>query len=56
MTDRILAVVALVVLALFLAVVPIFVPHPDLIVLAIICFLLAAFDFWRQLSQRSGRN
>ncbi|WP_157038006.1 MULTISPECIES: hypothetical protein [Chelativorans] len=52
MTDKILAAVALAVLALFLAVVPIFVPSPDLIVLAVLCFLLATFDFWRQLFRR----
>lgn len=56
MTDRILALLALIVLALFLSVVPIFVPSPDLILLALLCFLLAAFDFWRELFRGGGEK
>lgn len=56
MTDRILALLALVSLALFISVVPIFVPSPDLILLAIFCLLLAAFDFWRQLFRGNGKG
>ncbi|TWH36555.1 MULTISPECIES: hypothetical protein [unclassified Aminobacter] len=54
MTDRLLALISLIGLALFLCVVPIWVPSPDLIVLAVLCFLLAAFDFWRELFRAGG--
>lgn len=56
MTDRILALLALLALGLFISVVPIFVPSPDLILLAVLCFLLAAYDFWRQLFRGNGRR
>lgn len=49
MTDKILAGVALLGLIAFLITVPIFVPHPDLIIFTLGCVLLAAFDFWREL-------
>ncbi|TWG63598.1 hypothetical protein [Aminobacter sp. J44] len=54
MTDRLLALISLIGLALFLCVVPIWVPSLDLIVLAVLCFLLAAFDFWRELFRAGG--
>lgn len=54
MTDRFLALLALIGLALFLVVVPLWVPSPDLILLAVLCFLLAAYDFWRELFRGGG--
>lgn len=49
MTDRILAIIALATFAVFVSVVPIFVPDIDLIVVTLIAIGLAAFDFWREL-------
>lgn len=54
MTDRLIAILALLGLAAFVATVPIFVPHADLIILAVACVALAAFDFWRELFRRGG--
>ncbi len=45
MSDRILAFVALLTLIAFLAVVPIFVPDPDLIVVTVFVVALAVWDF-----------
>lgn len=49
MTEKILAIVALLGLIAFVIVVPLFVPHIDLIIFTVACVLLAAFDFWREL-------
>ncbi|MDI5934630.1 hypothetical protein QLQ85_14350 [Halomonas sp. M4R5S39] len=49
MTDKVLAIVALLGLIAFLITVPLFVPHIDLIIFTVMCVLLAAFDFWREL-------
>lgn len=49
MTDKVLAIAALLGLIAFLVTVPLFVPHVDLIVFTVLCALLAAFDFWREL-------
>lgn len=52
MTDRVLAIVALLGLIAFVSTVPLFVPHIDLIIFTVGCVLLAAFDFWRELFRR----
>lgn len=52
MTDKILAIVALLGLIAFLIVVPLFVPHIDLIMFTVACVVLGAFDFWRELFSR----
>lgn len=48
-TDRFLAIASLLALIAFLSVVPLFVPHVDLILFTVGCVALAAFDFWREL-------
>lgn len=52
--ERILAGVALLTLVLFLIVVPLFVPHVDLILFTLGCVALAAYDFWRTLFGSGG--
>lgn len=52
MTDKILAIAALIGLIAFLVTVPIFVPHVDLIIFTVGCVVLACFDFWRELFRR----
>ena len=47
MTDRIMAVVALLTMITFLGVVAYFVPHLDLIAVIVLVSLLASYDFWR---------
>lgn len=47
MTDRIMALVAYLVLLGFLAVLAIGVPHFDLILVVIITLGLAGWDFWK---------
>ena len=54
MLDRVLALLALLALTAFVAAVPIFVPHADLIILAVGCIVLASYDFWSQLFRRRG--
>lgn len=49
MIDRTMAIVGLLMLGAFLVVVPIFVPHVDLIAITIICGALATYDMWRHL-------
>lgn len=56
MTDKILAILALMALAAFVATVPIFVPDADLIIFATLCIVLAAFDFWRELFRGGGNG
>ncbi|UEX79496.1 hypothetical protein [Sediminicurvatus halobius] len=51
-SEYILAGLALLGLILFLIVVPLFVPHVDLILFTIGCVALAAYDFWRTLAKR----
>ncbi len=47
MIDRIMAIVGLLMLLAFISVIPIFVPHPDLIVVTLGCAALAGYDVWR---------
>lgn len=49
MTDRIMAIIGLLMLGAFLIVVPIFVPHPDLIAITIGAAALAGYDIWRHI-------
>lgn len=58
MTEKILAIVALLGLIAFAMVVPIFVPEPDLVILTVGCIGLAAYDFWRELftEKRNGKS
>ena len=51
MTDRILALAALVIFVLSVGVVPWFVPAIDLILIVALCVGFAAYDFWRELSR-----
>lgn len=46
MTDRILAVAALLVLAAFLGVLIVFVPEIDLTIVIVVVLILAAVDFY----------
>jgi sterol desaturase/sphingolipid hydroxylase (fatty acid hydroxylase superfamily) len=47
MIDRIMALIGLLMLGAFLVVVPIFVPHLDLIAVIVGCGILATYDMWR---------
>lgn len=47
MTDRIMAIVAYLVLLGFLVVLVVGVPHLDLIAVAVITLVLAGWDFWK---------
>lgn len=50
MTDRVMAVIALLMFGAFLVVVPLFVPHVDLMVVIGGCAALATYDTWRHLA------
>jgi hypothetical protein len=52
MMDRVMAIASLLMLFAFLAVVPIFVPHVDLIIVVVGCAVLATYDVWRSISLR----
>lgn len=52
MIDKIMAIFALLGLTAFVATVPIYVPHIDLIIFSALCVALAAYDFWRELFRR----
>lgn len=52
MTDRILAMAALLTLIAFLSVIPIFVPDLDLIIVMTFVSGLAIWDFWPTLRPR----
>ncbi|MDR9433598.1 MAG: hypothetical protein RI539_06110 [Spiribacter sp.] len=56
MIDRIMAVIGLLTLGAFLIVVPIFVPHADLIAITIGCALLATYDTWRHLIGKKSEH
>lgn len=49
MVDRVMAIVAFLMLVAFVSVIPIKVPHLDLIILVIGCVALAGYDMYRQL-------
>lgn len=49
MIDRVMAVIGLMVLFAFLVVVPVMVPHLDLILVISACAALATYDVWRHL-------
>ncbi|MCM8854204.1 MAG: hypothetical protein LC541_00365 [Candidatus Thiodiazotropha sp.] len=49
MTDKIMAITALVTMIVFLAVVAYFVPDIDLIIVIILVSAMAIYDFWKTL-------
>jgi hypothetical protein len=51
MTDKIMAIVALVTMVSYLGVIAWFVPEIDLILVIAFVSLLAAYDFWRSFRQ-----
>jgi len=53
LTDKILALVALLGLIIFNSVILIWVAEPDLIILVSIGLILAAYDFWCSVFRRS---
>jgi hypothetical protein len=53
LTDKILALVALLGLIIFNSVILIWVAEPDLIILVSIGLILAAYDFWRSVFRQS---
>ena len=55
MTDKIMAIVSLATMIAFLAVVVVFVPDIDLIVVVTFVSLLAIYDFWQSL-RNQGKN
>jgi hypothetical protein len=56
--DYIIAPLALICFAASLAIIPIWVPLPDLIVVCVIAVAMAAYDFWRSALRRrnNGHN
>ena len=54
-TERIIAILALLGLITFMMVVIIYVAEANLIVIATIGLLFAAYDFWRELFTNKGR-
>ncbi len=54
-TERIIAILALLGLITFMLVVIIYVAELNLIVIATIGLLFAAYDFWRELFTNKGR-
>ena len=54
MTDKIMAVLALITLIAFLSVVAFFVPDIDLIIVIAVVSAMAIYDFWQQLRTRDS--
>ena len=52
MIDRVMAIVGLLMLIAFVVVIPINVPHMDLIILVAGCVALAGYDTWRHVSAK----
>lgn len=49
MTDKLLAILALVLFFSFVTMVIVYIKEPDLIIISVLVMAFAAFDFWRQL-------
>ncbi|MCU7814936.1 MAG: hypothetical protein KZQ89_20505 [Candidatus Thiodiazotropha sp. (ex Lucinoma kastoroae)] len=49
MTDKIMAITALVTMIVFLAVVAVFVPDIDLILVIVLVTAMVIYDFWKSL-------
>lgn len=49
MVDRIIALIAISSFILFISIVIIWVPEPDLIIISGICMIMAGYDFYRML-------
>lgn len=56
MTDKIMAILALVTMITFLGVVAWFVPDIDLITVIVLVSLLAIYDFWHTLREKGNNN
>lgn len=56
MTDKIMAIMALTTMIAFLGVVAWFVPDIDLIIVIALVSLLAIYDFWRTLRDKSNNS
>lgn len=54
--DWIIAPLALICFTLSLAVIPYFVPLPDLIVVCLIAVVMCGYDFYLMVSRNSGDN
>lgn len=54
MTDKILALLSLLLLAGFVGIVVVYVAEPDLAIIAIAVLLMAAYDFWDSLRKGGG--
>lgn len=54
MIDRVMAVVGLLMLFAFLLVVPLFVPHVDLMLVIAGCGALATYDVWRHIAGKKS--
>lgn len=56
MLDRIVAIVALLTLGVFLGILAVRVPTPDLIIVLAVCFVLAVIDLIKSTWRRRPRN
>ncbi|MBS3785772.1 MAG: hypothetical protein KGY57_03075 [Gammaproteobacteria bacterium] len=54
MTDRVMAIIGLLMLFAFLIVVPLLVPHIDLMIVIGACAILATYDVWRHLAGKKS--
>ena len=54
MTDRVMAIIGLLMLFAFLIVVPLLVPHIDLMIVIGACAALATYDVWRHLAGKKS--
>ena len=52
--DKVLAILALLVLAGYLGILILYVPHPTLIIVLVLTVVLAGFDFFRMTFQGKG--
>jgi hypothetical protein len=53
-TNRVIAIIALIGFAAFVGMLPLYLPIPDLTAVAVISVGLAAYDFWRDLFRKNG--
>lgn len=56
MSDKILAVVALVTMITCISTIPLFVPDPDLIIVVVVVSAMAIWDFWKTLRDAGKGN
>ncbi len=56
MSDKVVAIFALLVFIGFLGILVIWVPEPDLVVVTVVVVAMAIYEFWRSLfGRRNGR-